>query len=213
MKCLGKWRSVGNCTGLCAWYQMTNNLNCLDSLSTQALVCFPVGIIAHHNLKTCSEAVLYTREVNPLRYDFYLDDQGKRSSNTLWWEQGSQECRRGSGFVGEAFAVNIPRQKNIWRVSQSINTSPGTPGCHQALPMPAQRPFCIEIRGLGWEQGAVMALPAADGPSCPCDHRVFFDSAVCQKSRREGPPLPSDPGFFPEHFPCVFSSSARYLGL
>lgn len=82
-----------------------DNLNCLGSLSTQALVCFPVGIIAHHNLKTCSEAVLYTREVSPLRYDFYLDDQGKKSSNTLWWEQGSQECRRGSGFVGEAFAV------------------------------------------------------------------------------------------------------------
>lgn len=90
MKHLGKWRNAGNCTGLCAWYQMTKNLNlnCLGSLSTQALVCFPVGIVTHHNLKTCSEA--------------------------------------------------------------------------RPAPCQPRDPFCIEIQGLGWEQGAVLALPAAD---------------------------------------------------
>lgn len=37
------------------------------------LVCYPGGITARHNLKTRSEAVLYTRETDPLRYDFYFD--------------------------------------------------------------------------------------------------------------------------------------------
>lgn len=62
-----------------AWYQMTKSLNCLGSLSSQALMCFPMGVTARRNLKVCSEAVLYTWEMSPLRYDFYLDDQGKSS--------------------------------------------------------------------------------------------------------------------------------------
>lgn len=53
----------------------------------------------------------------------------------------------------------------------------------------------------------MIALPAADGPSQLCSGRVFFDSAVCQSSAREGLHFPSDPGFFPECFPCGFSQA------
>lgn len=43
-----------------------------------------------------------------------------------------------------------------------MNTSADTPHCHQALPHVSPGPFWIEIQGLSWEQGTVMALPAAD---------------------------------------------------